>query len=620
MKTHYLKCLCLLLLVSGNLFAEHLPLDTLLSRYYDKAANLMGEGEYDSAQYYFDKAFTTKGVRSSPVYPILINEQGTLFFYVGEYDKAMEMKKTALACLPEVEDLEKHISVYNDLGILYRRRNMNDSALYYYKKAYEVAVEYKDESWLANLGLNLAVFYFNMSRLADSEKYIDQGVAHIDKADDPYTEVLLWQSRSMIKAELGKMEEAKLSIRRAWKVADEKKIPEWQIRCIPSLMNLYERDGKMDSVMYYMKIGEGLLKKMPETSVGYTAFIEGKAVIDFRCGNYKEALAAFKKLRNANWTLQDLFRKMAVCCQKTGNDALAFAYMDSARMWTDSLRSKDMASNMAEFNIKYQIQETELENARLKQKQLEKDAFWMKVSIAVIMVITALAVLLLILLNKRRMVRARMEQMKRESELDSARKYIEGLESERKRFAKELHDGIANDLLGLQLQMSVSKGKENMGNLGGMVGNMRENVRRISHELMPPEFNRLDLNEILSNYLLTLEENIGMKVFYQADSDADWQKIPHEVSYEVYRIVQELVSNILKSAEASEITFTLSAPADGAFELRVADNGKGMGQSDKQSYGIGLRTIEDRVKSISATFHINSSDKGSEFIFVIPVG
>ena len=82
--------------------AENIPTDTILSRLYDQAASLMEEGEYDSAQLCFDRAFATEGVTESPVYPILLNEQATLFFYVGELKRSLEMKKSVLPYLPEV--------------------------------------------------------------------------------------------------------------------------------------------------------------------------------------------------------------------------------------------------------------------------------------------------------------------------------------------------------------------------------------------------------------------------------------------------------------------------------------------------------------------------------------
>lgn len=617
MRTFLLQFFCLFILCEhGVLYAEQLPMDTLLFRYYEKAANLMGEGEYDSAQHYFDKAFATEGVVKSPVYPILLNEQATLFIFIGEYDKAMDMKKQVLARLPYVEDKEKHISVYNDLGVLYRRQSMTDSAMYYYDKALDVAADYPDKSWIANLSLNVAVLHYNLKRIKEAERYVDQALKYIDQADDANVMLSIWQVRGTIKLKLGKKEEARESLLKAWQMArSEEGSPLWQMRCIPSLMDFYEEEGKADSVNYFMRKGEELAKQLPANSVQVVGFLHTKLDIDFRNGRYKEVLQRMLEMRRARMieASPTFYQRVADCFHHLGDDRQAFVYMDSAYVGADSLARENMASRMAEFNVKYETQAKEFEIARLQQKQLEKDAFWMKVSLGVLLLIATLTVWILLLTHKRK-------QLQKEGELNSARKYIEGLENERKRFAKELHDGIANDLLGLQLRMDTLKQPEDVQALTDLVNRIRKNVREISHELMPPEFNHLDLHDILARYLQSLDGNGGVKIAYHAVADVNWQAIHHETAYEIYRIVQELVANVLKYAQASEIEVSLSVADAAHFRLQVADNGKGEIRHDTNHSGIGLRTIEDRIKSISADFIVRSVSGGHEFVILFPRG
>ena len=115
--------------------------DTLLTRLYDRAATLMGEGELETAQQCFDSAFAMPDVEQSPVYPTLLNEQATLYVYQGNEQRGLEGKKSVLPHLHRTKDLETHVSVYNDLGILYRRAHEPDSALLYYNKALEAALQ-----------------------------------------------------------------------------------------------------------------------------------------------------------------------------------------------------------------------------------------------------------------------------------------------------------------------------------------------------------------------------------------------------------------------------------------------------------------------------------------------
>ena len=131
MRVRHTKLLSLLFsLTTILLHAGEIPTDTLLAHFYNRAANLMEEGHYDEAQRSFDSAFATRNVKHSFMYPILLNEQATLLVYVGKTEEAFAMKKNVLPYLPQINDLEKHISVYNDLGLLYRQHQMNDSTLY----------------------------------------------------------------------------------------------------------------------------------------------------------------------------------------------------------------------------------------------------------------------------------------------------------------------------------------------------------------------------------------------------------------------------------------------------------------------------------------------------------
>ena len=109
---------------------------------------------------------------------------------------------------------------------------------------------------------------------------------------------------------------------------------------------------------------------------------------------------------------------------------------------------------MAEFNVKYQTQEKELQIANLKQQQLEHQALLLKGAIGSGLLLICISIILLGVYHKKRTAEQKIELLKQENDLNSARRYIEGLETECKYFAKELHDGIANDLLALQMKMS----------------------------------------------------------------------------------------------------------------------------------------------------------------------
>ncbi len=615
---HILLSFLLLLLLSFSLHAHEVPADTLLTRFYQRAADLMGEGAYEEAQRSFDSAFATPGVKQSPLYPILLNEQATLLVYIGKGEQAFAMKKSVLPYLPRVNDLEKHISVYNDLAILYRQRHINDSVLYYYEKALDAALAYKDESWIAHIYNNVAVYYFNIRHLAEAGKYIDLAAEYAQLTDDKQVIFTTWQLRSSIKGELNQPEEAGYSIREAWQIASQAggNAPIWQIRCMPGLLKLFERTGQPDSMEYYLQLGNRLLKEVPDNSIPALGFIQARAAAEMNRKHYAQALTDYHRLRQRNIGTEPktLFVQMAQCYQALGQLQQAYAYMDSARMWTDTLAQRNLTQQMAELNAKYQTREKELQIARLQQKQLEHKTFRLKVFIVAGCLSLVLLLSLLALRHKKHLAEKQVELLKQENELNAARRYIEGREEECKHFAKELHDGIANDLLGLQMKIETSVEDENRQSLVDLVGGLRNYVRRISHELMPPEFEHLTLNRILADYVSHLNEYQGKEsVHFTSGADTS-SSLPPDIAYEVYRIVQETTMNILRHSSADHIEIRLEAHDSCTYELRITDNGQPQAQSGPTEKGIGLRTIADRIKTIGGTAQTEYEDGKRIFI------
>lgn len=622
MRVRHTKLLSLLFsLTTILLHAGEIPTDTLLAHFYNRAANLMEEGHYDEAQRSFDSAFATRNVKHSFMYPILLNEQATLLVYVGKTEEAFAMKKNVLPYLPQINDLEKHISVYNDLGLLYRQHQMNDSTLYYYNKALDSALQYGDESWIAHICNNVSILYFNIRQLDEAEKYTDMATEHAARTEDPFVAFTTWQIRATIKAELNKLDDAEKSNRKAWNIACHGEGNEdlWKIRCLPGMLRLFERKEQPDSIDHYLKLRNKLLQRVPSNSIAAIGFIQSRAATETNRKNYARALKDFHWLRNRKTDTEPktLFTQMARCYDALGNPKLAYTYMDSARMWTDTLAQHNLTQQMAEFNVKYHTQEKELEIAHLQQEQLEHQAFLLKASIAV-----ALLSALLTLRHKKRIAEKKIELLKQENELNSARRYIEGLEEECKYFAKELHDGIANDLLGLQMKIETSAGKGNEQELASLVSKLRNNVRNISHELMPPEFEHLSLDQILDRYAAKLTENTGIEVSYHPTENNASRHLPNETAYELYRIVQELTMNIVKHASASHIVISLRADNENKYTLQITDNGKNANKQQtatNNNDGIGLRTVNDRIRAINATANVCSSTENNVFTLLLNI-
>ena len=172
----------------------------------------------------------------------------------------------------------------------------------------------------------------------------------------------------------------------------------------------------------------------------------------------------------------------------------------------------------------------------------------------------------------------------------------------------------------MKIETSASKGNEQ--ELASLVSKLRNNVRNISHELMPPEFEHLSLDQILDRYAAKLTENTGIEVSYHPTENNASRHLPNETAYELYRIVQELTMNIVKHASASHIVISLRADNENKYTLQITHNGKNANTQQTATNnidGIGLRTLNDRIRAINATANVCSSTENNVFTLLLNI-
>lgn len=134
--------------------------------------------------------------------------------------------------------------------------------------------------------------------------------------------------------------------------------------------------------------------------------------------------------------------------------------------------------------------------------------------------------------------------------------------------------------------------------LTSLIATCRESLRRISHELMPPEFTYASLDEVIRYFVYKLidAQSNNIEIIYKADNigDRSWDSVPDEISIEIYRIVQEALGNSIKYSNSSLINVHLIIDNNN-LEVLINDNGHFQSTGKK---GVGLDSIRRRVDSI----------------------
>lgn len=202
-----------------------------------------------------------------------------------------------------------------------------------------------------------------------------------------------------------------------------------------------------------------------------------------------------------------------------------------------------------------------------------------------------------------------------EKEIDLLKAMMQGEEEERKRIAKELHDGIGGMLAAIKMNLVVLKPEQTNDDIDAIVKiveNTAIEVRRTSHNLMPEILTRHKLDQALIMYLENMQ--IPSQLHVDLQFHGDLHKLSKQVELIIYRIIQELVQNIIKHSKATKAEIQITQ-FENNVSIVVEDNGIGF-DSNEQHKGLVLQNLQFRVKALEGDIFIQSNKGNSTTIFI----
>lgn len=295
----------------------------------------------------------------------------------------------------------------------------------------------------------------------------------------------------------------------------------------------------------------------------------------------------------------------------------AYFYANKYNVVNDSLNNTKFQKEIVELEAKYKKAENEKKITAL-QSQNEKAALLVynnrlnSFLFAVLSVLLFLIVLFLWILNKNQKKLSFQKEINHQQELTAlenqqklsvSNALIEGEEVERKRIARDLHDGLGSMLSGLKIHLKLAE-KDNVSTteVTTLLDNSIKELRNISQNLMPESLLKLSLEHALRDLCMANSNTITNVEFQYLINKSNLSK-NHQIF--IYRIIQELLNNALKYANASEILVSCSQNKE-TFFITVEDNGIGFNVSERSNTGMGLRNIKNRVEFLNGKLEIES--------------
>lgn len=236
------------------------------------------------------------------------------------------------------------------------------------------------------------------------------------------------------------------------------------------------------------------------------------------------------------------------------------------------------------------------------------------------MFIMALSIIVFAVLYQQKMRRKKQEMIQLELNYknEMVHAVLDAKEIEQRRIAIELHDDIGSSLTALKLSFAtlpIDEEERKLLNEG--VQDTINKVRSLSNRLLPTILEELGLIPAVKSLVNTLSHQIHTVHFSViAVNDPKHDSQTREVSLAVYRILQELINNILKYSEATAVEITLEQNEEG-IQLGVVDNGKGFvptTEDKRKSQSLGLKNIESRSQQIGAEITYHLMEPGTKVI------
>lgn len=215
------------------------------------------------------------------------------------------------------------------------------------------------------------------------------------------------------------------------------------------------------------------------------------------------------------------------------------------------------------------------------------------------------------------------EQIKNLEEIEILTlKILNVQEDERKLIARELHDEVGSGLTSIKLMLenyfrknSSFEEKEMEKKIISTLKTIYEEVRDISHLMMPKSFDELDLKTALDDMILLFQSN-NSAILYTFNCVCDFEIVEKNKQIHLYRIIGEIIQNATKHAKATQIDIQLYFE-NKQIEICIEDNGTGI--TEKKTNGIGLINVQTRTKFLKGIYNCDSNSNGTVFIIQIPI-
>ncbi|WP_299364979.1 tetratricopeptide repeat protein [Winogradskyella sp.] len=562
----------------------------------------------------------------------------------------------------------------NQLGRFQFFTNQLDSATVYFKNAIKLLEKHKDEKRVAIINISLGAIYLRQGNYEKTISTLTESASFFEASNDNLNAAKCYSNISSAFAELDNFEKAIEYSEKALEIFNKNNLTQFQLITLPNLATQHYKQGDTVKAINYYNEAEQLAKSVNDKrslSMTYnnlgniyleTDVVKSKAYLEkalalknelnltsgieitksnlgyiyLKNKDYKTATSLLNEaLVNVKGKQQVfVYNNLSKAYRGLNNFPKALEFSEKAKTLNDSLLSADNQKTILDIQTKYETEKKEKEILQLQTENLQanyKRKQNRNLLLATLVVLCLLCLFIYlqlknarrkrIILEQEHTIKAQeLEQKLHEQELDGIDAILDAQEEERSKMASDLHDNLGSKVATLKLYL---ESYDNKDDFSGFYNKLKKLMNDTYNEIRSISKNKnfgaqIDKGLIPSTKSIAKQISDSKKIDIKVINVDVNKRIENTLEIQIFRIIQELLTNIIKHSSATEAIVQFSEH-DNTLNIVVEDNGKGFDINAVKT-GIGLINIEKRITKIDGELVIDSSQgNGTTIILNIPL-
>ncbi|WP_348704106.1 ATP-binding protein [Tenacibaculum sp. 190524A02b] len=515
--------------------------------------------------------------------------------------------------------------IYRLYGIANRRLGNLKKALVFNHKAYDIYLKTKDSIHMALVNHNIAVMYRNFK---EYEKSIFYGKKAIIINKKVGRDIGLGYNHNNIALSflgLKKTDSTFYHLKKAENYFFKSNFKEGINRVNMAYAAVHMERGKYNKALTFylesLKYRESQNYKQDIITMSLRiAKICLKIKKIKKAEEYIEKVLNIAKTENYTRHIAEIYKVKAKILEEKKNYKEAYKSIELHHKYKDSIINIDNIKKIQEIELTYKfrkekikdslrlVKEREIAETKVELLKAENKIHKQRVVFGGLGLIIIFSLAYLIRYRK-------FTFEKQKLQVQFSKDLINSQEEERSRLARDLHDSVGQKLMLLSKQTKNQREE----NLGILADSTLEEIRSISRGLYPATFERIGITASIQSMINEVDANTNL--FFTTEIDNIDKLLPKENALHLYRIIQEILSNIIKHSNAKSVSISISKK-ENRIETIIEDNGEGFELSEKlnSNTSLGMKTLFERARIIKSKLQFNSStNKGTTMKLVTPV-